>query len=55
MKQRTYIRKGVWHLGRGKQKQKGVSLSLLAKSVLTTLAGAAGPPLLSFATKGNIW
>ena len=54
MKQGTYIRKGVWHLGKCRQKQKGVFLSLLAKPVLTTLAGVADPPSLNFATKRNI-
>ena len=51
MKPTTYIKKGVWHLGKGRKKQKGGFLGLLSKPLLTTLAGVVGLPLLNFATK----
>ena len=51
MKPRTYMKKGVWHLGKARKKQNGRFLGLLAKPLLTSLAGVAGPPLLNFATK----
>ena len=47
----TYKRRGVWHLGNGRRKQNDDFLSVLAKPLLTTLAGVAGLLLLNFATK----
>ena len=51
MKPRTYVRRGVWHLDKGRKKQDSGFLDLLAKPLFTTLASVAGPPLLNFATK----
>ena len=51
MKPRNYIRKGVWHLGKGRRKQNRGFISFLANPLLSTLASVAGPPILNFAAK----
>ena len=53
MRPKTYIKKGVWHLGKGK-KQKGRFLPLigsLAKPLFISAAGALAVRVLNFTTK----
>ena len=55
MKPRIYIKRGVWHLGKGRRQQNGRFLGFLAKPLLTALTGVAGPPFVNFATTKDIW
>ena len=51
MRTRTYIKKGVWHLGRGRRSQRSGFLPLLVKPLLSTIARVAGLLVLNFLGK----
>ena len=52
---RTYIKKGIWHLGGKKKTQKGGFLPqiarLIARPILTSIAGSLGTKLLGTVAK----
>ena len=51
MRTRTYVRKGTWHLGRGRKITKGGFFTTSRKPLLSTIASVAGPPVLGFLGK----